>query len=46
VNRYIEGEVLGKGIKTTPAYETAMQETEFNSARELFWSISRKHIKN
>lgn len=39
VSRVIEGKTAGAGIKKTAAYETNLIETEFNEAREIFWSI-------
>jgi hypothetical protein len=38
VSKVIEGKFTGAGIKRTPAYETNLLETEFNEAREKFWS--------
>lgn len=38
VSKVIEGKFVGKAIKRTPAYETNLVETEFNEAREKFWS--------
>ena len=38
VSKVIEGKIVGTGIKKTPAYETNLIKTEFNEARELFWS--------
>lgn len=45
VSKVIEGKIAGTGIKKTPAYETSLIETEFNEARELFWSsAARKRL--
>eukprot|EP00826_Nyctotherus_ovalis_P042468 TRINITY_DN4372_c0_g1_i10.p1 TRINITY_DN4372_c0_g1~~TRINITY_DN4372_c0_g1_i10.p1 ORF type:complete len:197 (+),score=0.88 TRINITY_DN4372_c0_g1_i10:165-755(+) len=45
VSKVIEGKIAGTGIKRTPAYETNLIETEFNEARELFWSsAARKRL--
>ena len=38
VSRVLEGKIAGTGIKKTSAYETDLVKTEFNEARELFWS--------
>jgi len=42
VSKIIEGKFTGSGIKRTPAYETNLVETEFNEARERFWSTINK----
>ncbi len=40
--RIVEGQFSGEGIKRTTAYETKLTETQYISARELFWSNETK----
>ena len=35
---YIDGKMIGQGIKHIPAYKCKMSDTELNRLREEFWS--------